>query len=171
MKATGPTDPSVRHLKSERSDSHPVYRALKGIGGRRFDAFQHRFNAFVLRFAGSRSLRLHGVVQHRGRRSGRDYATPVIMRPTADGFMMPLVAGEGADWFQNLRAAGGGRVRWNGREYPVSDPVILDWAAARPSFGRFTRLLVLLLGFQRFVRVRNAASRTEDPVVAALRAR
>jgi hypothetical protein len=93
------------------------------------------------------------------------------MRPIADGFMMPLVAGEGADWFQNLRAAGGGRVRWNGHEYPVSDPVILDWAAARSSFGRFTRLLVLLLGFQRFVRVRNATTRTEDPVVAALRGR
>ena len=149
--------PSTQHTDSERSDSHPVYRALEGIGGRRFDAFQHRLNAFVLRFAGSRSLRLHGVVQHRGRRSGRDYATPVIMRPTADGFVMPLVAGEGADWFQNLRAAGEGMVRWNGREYPVAEPVVLDWAAARLSFGRLARMYVTLLGFRRFVRVQYAA--------------
>ena len=37
------------------------------------------------------------------------------------------------------------------------------WAAARPWFGRLTRALVRLFGFQRFVRVRYAAARTEDP--------
>jgi hypothetical protein len=82
------------------------------------------------------------------------------VRPTADGFVLPLLAGEGADWFQNLRAAGGGVIRWNGREYPVADPVVIDWAAARPWFGRPVRVLVTLFGFQRFVRVRSAAART-----------
>jgi len=153
MTATGPSTP---HPISQRSDSSPIYRALAGIGGRRFNAIANRFNTFVVRIAGSPYLRLYGVVQHRGRRSGRTYATPVVMRPTVDGFVMPIVAGEGADWFQNLRAMGEGVVRWNGREYPVTDPVAIDWASARPWFGRFPRMLVTLLGCQRFVRVRHA---------------
>jgi deazaflavin-dependent oxidoreductase (nitroreductase family) len=164
-------DPSTPHPNSQRSGSSPGYRVLSGIGRRRFDAFQHWFNAFFLRFAGSRSLRLYGVVRHRGRRSGRAYATPLIVRPTTDGFVLPLLAGEGADWFQNVRAAGGCVIRWNGREYDVADPVVIDWAAARPWFGRLARIYVTLLGFQRFVRVRYAAARTEDPVVMAQRSK
>jgi deazaflavin-dependent oxidoreductase (nitroreductase family) len=106
---------------------------------------------------------------HRGRRSGRAYTIPVIVRPTTDGFVLPLLAGEEADWFQNLRAAGSCVIRWNGHEYAVADPVVIDWAAARPWFGRLTRALVRLFGFQRFVRVRYAATRTEDPMVVAQR--
>jgi deazaflavin-dependent oxidoreductase (nitroreductase family) len=148
------SSPSPQDSNSQRSDSSPVYRALSAIGGLRFAAF---VNAFVIRFAGSRSLRLYGVVQHRGRRSGRSYSTPVFVRPTADGFVLPLGLGEKADWFQNLRAAGGGVVRWNGRAYPVADPVVIDRAAARRWFGRFAWLPVTLGGFRRFVRVRHAA--------------
>lgn len=112
------------------------------------------FNAFVLQFAGSRFLRLYGVVQHQGRRSGRAYATPVVVRPTADGFVIPLAFGEGADWFQNIRVAGGGVVRWNGTAYRVDAPVVIDWPTARPAFSRLVRFLVPRLGIEHFVRVR-----------------
>lgn len=156
MSATGPSTP---HPNNQRSDSSPIYRTLLSFGGRRFTAFARRFNAFALRVAGTRYLPLDGVVLHRGRRSGCAYATPVIMRPTANGFVMPLLAGEGADWVQNLRAARGGRVRWNGREYPVADPVVIDRVAARRLFGRLARALVTLIGFRRFVRVRSVAAR------------
>ena len=145
--------PSPQNTESQRSDSSPVFRALSGRGGLRFAAF---VNAFVLRFADSRYLRLYGVVQHRGRRSGLNYVTPVFVRPTADGFVMPLGLGEEAGWFQNLRAAGGCVVRWNGRAYAVADPVVIE-RAARPWFGRFAWLPVTLFDFRRFVRVRPAA--------------
>jgi deazaflavin-dependent oxidoreductase (nitroreductase family) len=165
------TDPSTPHPNRHRSDASPGYRTLLSIGGCRFTAFERRFNALFLRVAGSRYLRLYGVVLHRGRQSGRAYATPVVVQPTADGFVLPLLAGEGADWFQNLRAAGRGVVRWNGREYPVADPVVIDWAAARPWFGRLARVYVTLLGFQLFLRVSNAAARTEDPTAVAQRSK
>jgi deazaflavin-dependent oxidoreductase (nitroreductase family) len=116
------------------------------------------FNAFVLRFAGSRYLRLYGVVHHEGRRSGRAYATPVVVRPTGDGFVVPLAFGEGADWFQNLRAAGGGAIQWNGAAYAVVDPVVVDWPAARPAFSPLERVLAPRLGIERFVRVRRAGA-------------
>jgi hypothetical protein len=165
MTATGPSTP---HPASQRSDSSPIYRALVGIGGQRFIAIANLFNTFVVRIAGSRYLRLYGVVQHRGRRSGHSYATPVAVRPTADGFVMPTAAGEGADWFQNLRAMGGGVIRWNGREYPIVDPVGIDWASARPWFGLLQRMVVALLGVQRFVRVRHATPWARDHAVSPI---
>jgi len=161
--------PSAPHSNRQRSDGSPIYRPLLSIGGCHFTAIERRFNAFALRIAGTRYLPLDGVVLHRGRRSGRAYATPVIMRPSPDGFVMPVLAGEGADWVQNLQVARGGRVRWNGREYDVADPVVIDRVAARPLFGRLVRILVTLIGFRRFVRVRSAVARTADPGVVAQR--
>jgi deazaflavin-dependent oxidoreductase (nitroreductase family) len=138
-------------MSDERAGGSPILRAIMGRVGR-------PFNAIVLRFAGSRYLRLYGVVHHRGRRSGRAYATPVVVRQTAGGFVIPLAFGEGADWFQNLRAAGGCVVQWNGMEYAVIDPVVIGWSAARPAFGPLERMLALRLGIERFVRVRHAAA-------------
>jgi deazaflavin-dependent oxidoreductase (nitroreductase family) len=146
-------DPSSHITPSAQTDGRPVFRAIRGIAGR-------PVNAFVLQFAGSRFLRGYGVVHHRGRRSGRAYTTPVIVRPVAGGFMIPLVFGEGADWFQNLRAAGGCVIRWNGRDYSAVDPVVIDWLVARPTFAPLHRALVPLMGVQRCVRVRKAAEPT-----------
>src|SRR5712691_7284232 len=48
-------------------------------------------NPLVLRIAGRRHMPVVGIVHHRGRKSGRPYATPLGIRPaTADGFVMPL---------------------------------------------------------------------------------
>jgi deazaflavin-dependent oxidoreductase (nitroreductase family) len=103
-------------------------------------------------------MKFFAVVYHRGRRSGRLYATPISARPTADGFAIGLTFGERADWFQNLRAAGGGAIRWNGVEYPVVAPEVVDWATVRTAFSRVERALVPLLGIQRFARVQLAPS-------------
>ena len=131
MTVTGPSSPLMsgeqsseypREQPSEQpSEGSPVFRAIMGVAG-------HPFNALVLRFAGSRYLRLYGVVHHRGRRSGRTYTTPVVVRPTADGFVIPLAFGERADWFRNVRAAGGCEIRWNGTTY--------WWLIRWPSTGR-----------------------------------
>ena len=47
----------------------------------------HWVNPLVLRLAGTRFLPLYGVIVHRGRRSGATFRTPVVMRPTSDGFV------------------------------------------------------------------------------------
>ena len=49
-----------------------------------------------------------GIVHHRGRKTGRPYATPLGIRPaTTSGFVMPLTFGESAGWYRNIVAAGG----------------------------------------------------------------
>lgn len=120
-------------------------------------------NPLIVRLAGSRRLRSFAVVQHRGRRSGRVYATPVSARPAADGFIVPLTLGEGADWFQNLRAAGGGVIQWNGREYPVVDPVVVDRATARAAFSPLERVGLRLFGIAWFAHVQYAPGGASTP--------
>jgi deazaflavin-dependent oxidoreductase (nitroreductase family) len=146
-----------REQPSEQpSEGSPVFRAIMGVAGR-------PFNALVLRFAGSRYLRLYGVVHHRGRRSGRTYTTPVVVRPTADGFVIPLAFGERADWFRNVRAAGGCEIRWNGTTYSVVDPVAVDWPTARQAFSPLERIVAPLVGIEHYLRVRRADADASDP--------
>lgn len=101
-------------------------------------------------------ISIWGVVKHRGRRSGKTYATPIALRPTADGFVLPLPWGEGTDWCRNVRAAGGGVLVWRGTEYDVTDPTIVDVADALPAFNAVLRPIVRLTGIKTFLRVRRA---------------
>jgi deazaflavin-dependent oxidoreductase (nitroreductase family) len=114
------------------------------------------FNPLALKLAGSQRLPLLAVVYHRGRRSGRSYATPTAARPTVDGFVIALTFGERSDWFWNVRAAGRGVIRWKGAAYPVVEPEVVDWAAARSAFTPVERVLLHVIGIERFVRLRRA---------------
>jgi len=101
-------------------------------------------------------ISIWGVVKHRGRRSGKTYATPIALRPTADGFVLPLPWGEGTDWCRNVRAAGGGVIVWRGTEYDVTDPKIVDVAEALSAFSAVLRPIVRMTGIKTFLRVRRA---------------
>jgi deazaflavin-dependent oxidoreductase (nitroreductase family) len=115
-------------------------------------------NPLIKRLAGKRHVRAFAVIEHRGRRSGRVYATPVAARPTAGGFLVPMAFGERADWFRNVQAAGSCIIRWNGSDYAVDDPEIIDWEAAKPTFTRIERIFAPLFA-DHFVRLRFAAAR------------
>jgi hypothetical protein len=85
--------------------------------------------------AGTRILPLYGVPEHRSPRSGKQFRTPVVVRRTVDGFIVPMPWGEGTDWYRNVRAAGEAVIRWNGRAYRVDRLEVLDAAAGRASFS------------------------------------
>ncbi len=91
-------------------------RAAPGVLRPVISPARRYLNPLIRSLAGSRSLRFFAVIHHRGRRSGREYATPVNARPIADGFIIPLTFGEGSDWYQNLLAANECVIRWNGAD-------------------------------------------------------
>ncbi len=122
-----------------------------------FGRLTHLLNPFILTRAGGRPSTF-AVIHHRGRRSGHSYATPVSARQTADGFVIPLTFGEGADWFQNIQAAGECIIRWKGIQYAVIEPEVVDRAAARAAFSPLERALLPLIGVEQFVRVRYAST-------------
>jgi len=62
------------------------------------------------------------VVEHRGRRSGRRYRTPVLLFTAGDDLRIALTYGSGTDWVRNVRAAGEAVVHTRGRAIPVHAP-------------------------------------------------
>jgi len=111
------------------------------------------FNPLILRFAGTQHVRAYAVIEHRGRRSGRTYRTPVAARRTTDGFLVPMAFGEQADWFRNVLAAGECVIHWNGVAYHVVEPELVDWETARQVLNWTGRLLAPLFSKQ-FVQLR-----------------
>lgn len=63
-----------------------------------------------------------GVVVHRGRRSGKEYQTPVNVFATEDGYVLALTYGPDTDWVKNVLAAGGCELRTGGRVVRLTTP-------------------------------------------------
>lgn len=66
-----------------------------------------------------------GVVVHRGRRSGREYRTPVNVFRTDGGLVVALTYGPDADWVRNVLAAGGCVVENRGRPTRYGQPRVV----------------------------------------------
>src|ERR671916_973589 len=83
-----------------------------------------RFNRVVTnRVTGPLAARLpgFGVIIHRGRRSGREYRTPINIFRTSDGYVAALTYGV-TDWARNVLAADGCELEIRGRRMPLTDP-------------------------------------------------
>jgi deazaflavin-dependent oxidoreductase (nitroreductase family) len=121
-------------------------------------------NPLVVRFAGRRHLPVLGILHHHGRKTGREYATPLGIRPAvAGGFVMPLTFGEAAGWYRNVKAAGSAVITWRGADHTVAGPVIVGEAVALPAFPRYERLSLRLIGVRQFAWLRPAAASGPEP--------
>jgi deazaflavin-dependent oxidoreductase (nitroreductase family) len=62
------------------------------------------------------------IVIHSGRRSGREFETPVNVFRSGDFYVFALTYGE-SEWVKNVLAAGTCRIRTRRRELTLVDPV------------------------------------------------
>ncbi|GAA3656042.1 nitroreductase family deazaflavin-dependent oxidoreductase [Nonomuraea antimicrobica] len=62
------------------------------------------------------------VLIHVGRVSGATYRTPLDAHPVDGGYLFVLVYGSRSDWVRNVLAAGGARLRVDGREVALAAP-------------------------------------------------
>jgi hypothetical protein len=76
-----------------------------------------------------------------------------VVRPTADGFVIPMPFGDATNWASNVIAAGGATIRWAGADHHVADPRVIRKDEAAPAFDRIQRFLLARLGISRFLRV------------------
>jgi deazaflavin-dependent oxidoreductase (nitroreductase family) len=105
-----------------------------------------------------------GVVHHRGRKTGRWYATPLGVRPDgAGGFVIPLTFSPASQWYQNIRAAGGCVITYQGVDHAMAGPAVVDRAAAAPAYPGYERLALRLIGINEFVSLASAAAGTPAP--------
>jgi len=120
-------------------------------------------NPLSLLVAGRRWMPILGVLHHRGRVSGRMYATPLGMRPLGDTFLMPRTFGENAAWYLNTLAAGWCSVTYRGRDYTLISPEVVDYTTAAPAFPRYELLQFRLVGINEYLRLKQAPAGSSQP--------
>jgi hypothetical protein len=132
------------------------------IPAKRSQSLMHRITIAVgpigRPLAGTRWVPLYASLRHTGRKSKRQYTTPVVTFPTVDGFVIPLPFGDETQWMRNLFAAEGG-LRWRARDYEIDRPerVNLDDPAVVDAVPRILRAAARTLGIVRWVRVRRSS--------------
>ncbi|MGC1405580.1 MAG: nitroreductase family deazaflavin-dependent oxidoreductase [Candidatus Dormiibacterota bacterium] len=108
-------------------------------------------NHLILPFAGS--LPTFGIVIHTGRRSGKQYRTPINVFPTMDGFRIALTYGSDSQWVRNVIAAGEARLLTRRREYCVAYPEVVH-DERRQGVRLPMRLILRLVGVADFLSLR-----------------
>jgi deazaflavin-dependent oxidoreductase (nitroreductase family) len=81
------------------------------------------------------------VILHRGRRSGREYRTPLLAFRHHQTLVIALVYGSESDWLRNLQA-GGGQVVRAGRTFALGRPEVITSkdAAVLPTLSVVARV-------------------------------
>ena len=147
---------SQRHSASPREPRNAI--RLGPRARRLIRAAARVVNPLVLRIAGRRPMPIVGVVHHRGRKTGREYATPLGVRPApGGGFVMPLTFSQASQWYQNILAAGGCVITYRGADHTVAGPVVVDRATAGPGYPRYERLALRLIGINEFLWLADAS--------------
>jgi deazaflavin-dependent oxidoreductase (nitroreductase family) len=74
------------------------------------------------------------LVYHVGRRSGKEYTTPVKAMIIDNHIFIPLTYGQDTDWYLNIKAAGSCRIKIEGKIYSAWNPELVDAAMAALAF-------------------------------------
>lgn len=111
---------------------------------------KHILNPLFLKFAG-KTRTPFAVIRHVGRRSGKPYSTPIIVRRVPRGFTIALTYGPEVDWYKNLRAAGGAVLLWQKREYSIGKPEPLEVEAGLAVFASWQRKILRARDVRDFV--------------------
>lgn len=90
---------------------------------------------------------------HRGRRSGREYRTPIIAFPCHEGFVIALTYGTGTDWERNVRAAGSAELVYRRRRYTLGEPVLVGADRAGPCLPWVVRAALRLMRVDEFLQL------------------
>lgn len=93
------------------------------------------------------------VLEHRGRKSGKVYQTPLLMFHRGPYVLIVLTYGERTDWLRNVQASGGAVVVERNRRIDVSDPVVEQGPDAMRQLPRPVRFFLGLLGIDEVVRL------------------
>ena len=116
---------------------------------------KYLLNPLMLRLAGQRYW-YASVVRHTGRRSGKQYATPIVADRVGDHLIIPLPYGTQVDWVRNVITAGAATVICKGETYQVVDPELIDSTEALPWLPSDRRETFERIRIGHFLRARIA---------------
>lgn len=118
---------------------------------------KHATNKVLIHIAGKKFGHF-AVLEHLGRKSGRRYRIPVIAEPLADGFVIALTYGKKVDWYANILASGGCRLRWKERDYALFNPQLIDAETGLRAFPAFLQFLLRRRGIQFYLKLELPAN-------------
>jgi deazaflavin-dependent oxidoreductase (nitroreductase family) len=124
----------------------PVPRFVARINRRFVNPVSRRFAGRIPPFA---------IIEHRGRKSGTLYRTPIMAFPSNDGFLIALTYGSEIDWVRNVIAAGGGTIMYRNRSIPLSAPRLIKGNAAEMPLPAPVRAVLRLLNVTEFLGLRR----------------
>ena len=93
-----------------------------------------------------------GVIVHQGRRSGRQYRTPVNVFGVPGGYLVALTYGADSDWVKNVVAANRCILEVRGRRVRLTNPRIVR-DESRRDVPPIVRTILGLLGVTEFLRL------------------
>jgi deazaflavin-dependent oxidoreductase (nitroreductase family) len=99
-----------------------------------------------------------GVLEHVGRRSGTVRRTPLNVFRHGDRFIVALTYGPDVQWLHNVVAAGGCRLRTQGRWVQVAEPRQFR-DPSRREVPWIVRPVLAVLGVNEFVELRRRERR------------
>jgi deazaflavin-dependent oxidoreductase (nitroreductase family) len=97
-----------------------------------------------------------GVLEHVGRRSGTVRQTPINIFPRGERYVIALTYGPDVAWLKNVLAAGGCRVRIEGRWLRLTQPRRFR-DPRRRAVPPIVRVPLRVLGVDEFVELRRAS--------------
>lgn len=118
-------------------------------------------NPIALKMGGQRITAIH----HTGRKSGKEYVTPVWAERSGQWFFIQLPYGTDVDWCRNVLAGGCCALEHNGVRYDTVAPVIVPAAEVVPFLPPGLRRMQGLVGVESYLRL--DISPTENPVEKA----
>jgi deazaflavin-dependent oxidoreductase (nitroreductase family) len=154
--------PGVRHLRSRGAGAHGATAEdhdsgrLEDEGGtvplsQKLARFNRRVTNRVSRHVAGWAPTF-AIVHHVGRRSGREYETPVNAFPVGDRYAFALTYGRG-EWVRNVVAAGGCTIRTRRRDVWLSEPEFVTDPSRRLAPIPF-RWVLRLIGVDEFLVLR-----------------
>lgn len=90
-------------------------------------------NKILIHIAG-RDFGHFAILTHEGRKSGKKYRIPVIAEPLGNGFVIALTYGKKVDWYENIKAKGGGWLYWKHKNFTLTNPQFIDPGTALAAF-------------------------------------
>ena len=109
----------------------------------------HFFGPVMTRFSA------FGVIHHRGRKSGREYGTPVKVFRRGEDYVISLPYGATCDWARNVLAAGACELEIRGRRIRLVEPqVYADRGEA--DIPTVLRFILRRLGVTEFLALKPA---------------
>jgi deazaflavin-dependent oxidoreductase (nitroreductase family) len=88
-----------------------------------------------------------GTLEHVGRKSGRQYRTPLLVFETRDGFVILIGYGPQTDWLKNVLAGGPTLLHKRGKALALASPRIVSKAEAAPLVTPGPRLFYRLFPY------------------------